>query len=189
MIFDLPTSVEFGGREWDINTDYRDILEILAAFEDEELTEQEKTFVCLYDLYSDFEDIPHNLYQAAFEKAVEFIDHGSNESGRTAIKTMDWEQDAPIIFPAINHVAGYEVRSVEYLHWWTFIGMFMEIKDSTCATVFSLRQKKARGKKLEKYERDFWNSNKSICVLKRKETEDDKAEKARLEAILGGHKA
>ena len=189
MIYDLPTSVEFGGRKWDINTDYRDILEIISAFEAEELTDQEKVYVCLYDLYSDFENIPHDLYQAAYEKAIEFIDHGSGDSKKLPVKTMDWEQDANIIFPAINHVAGYEVRAVDYLHWWTFMGMFMEIKDSTCATVFSLRQKKARGKKLEKYEREFWNNNKSLCELRRKETAEDKAQKAKLEAILGKRKS
>ena len=183
----LPRALEFAGRRWAIRADYRQVLTILEAFDDPELTDAEKAYVCLHNLYVDFGQIDPGDYGEAYRAAVEFIDCGAEGGG--GARMMDWEQDAPIIFPAINHVAGYEVRSVEYLHWWTFIGMFMEIKDSTCATVFSLRQKKARGKKLEKYERDFWNSNKSICVLKRKETEDDKAEKARLEAILGGHKA
>lgn len=37
------------------------------------------------------------------------------------VKVMDWEQDEPILFPAINQVAGCEVRSVPYIHWWTFV--------------------------------------------------------------------
>ena len=185
MIFDLPKSVEFGGRSWGIATDYRDILTILIAFEDEELTDKEKAYVCLYNIYDDFEDIPKELLQTAYEKAVEFIDHGSADNKKHSPRTMDWEQDAPIIFPAINHVAGYEVRAVEYLHWWTFLGMFMEIKDSTAATVMSLRQKKARGKKLEKYEKEFWSQNKEICELRRKETPEEKAEKERLREMLG----
>ena len=186
MIYDLPTTVEFGGRTWEINTDYRDILNILMAFEDEELTPQEKAFVCLYNFYVNFEEIPKECVQEAYEKAMEFIDHGNGDDNGKKPRTMDWEQDAHIIFPAINRVAGYEVRSCDYLHWWTFLGMFMEIKESTCATVFSLRQKKARGKKLEKYEQEFWSQNKDICVLRRKETAEDIAEKERLKAILGG---
>ena len=186
MIFDLPTTVELCGNEWEINSDYRDILTILMAFEDEELTNEEKAFVCLNNFYVDFENIPKDCFQEAYEKAIEFIDHGSSKGNGSQIRTMCWEQDAPIIFPAINHVAGYEVRSADYLHWWTFLGMFMEIKDSTCSTVMALRQKKARGKKLEKYEREFWNQNRDLCVLRRKETEDDKAEKERLKALLGG---
>lgn len=187
MIYDLPTSVEFGGREWEIRTDFRDVLNILTAFEDPELTNEEKAYVCLYNLYVDFDDIPPKLAQAAYDAAIAFIDHGhTDDDHKPSKKTMDWTQDAPIIFPAINHVAGFEVRSADYIHWWTFMGFFMEIKESTCSTVFSLRQKKARGKKLEKYEQEFWRNNRALCELRRQETEEEKAEKERLKALLGG---
>lgn len=185
MIFDLPTTVEFAGKQWNIASDYRDILTIIMAFEDQELNDKEKVYVCLYDFYDDFENIPQDKYQEAYEKAIEFIDHGNTDGNKNSPRTMDWDQDANIIFPAINHVAGYEVRAVDYLHWWTFLGMFMEIKDSTCATVMSLRQKKARGKKLEKYEKEFWSQNRAICELRRKETKEEKAEKERLKEMLG----
>lgn len=185
MIFDLPVALEFGGREWPINTDFRDILTILEAFDDTELSDNEKAYICLHNLYVDFEEIPQSEMQTAYEKAVEFIDAGS-EKKKNPRKTMDWKQDAPLIFPAVNHVAGYEVRSVEYLHWWTFMGFFMEIHDSVYSNVLSLRQKKwVHGKKLEKWEQEYWRNNKEICELKRPETEDDKAKKAELEAILG----
>lgn len=186
MIFELPKALEFGGREWAINSDYRDVLTILVAFEDVELTNAEKAFVCLHNLYVDYESIPPEQAQAAYDAAIAFIDHGQHDDHGPNRKTMDWEQDATIIFPAVNHVAGFEVRSVDYMHWWTFLGYFMEIKDDTAATVFSLRQKKARGKKLEKYEQEFWRNNKAICELKRKETEEEKAQKAALKAMLGG---
>ena len=188
MIFDLPTSLTFGGQEWEINTDFRDVLTILIAFEDVELTNEEKGYICLHNLYVDFEKIPRNLMQEAYDAAIEFIDHGHTDEKKPSRKTMDWEQDAPLIFPAINHVAGFEVRSADYIHWWTFMGFFMEIKDSTYSTVLGLRQKKARGKKLEKYEQEYWRNNRGICELRRKETEEEKAEKARLEAILAGGK-
>lgn len=187
MIYDLPTSVEFGGREWEINTDFRDVLSILTAFEDVDLTDQEKAYVCLHNMYVDFENIPPEQAQAAYDAAIEFIDHGNhNDNGKPNKKTMDWTQDAPLIFPAVNHVAGFEVRSADYIHWWTFMGYFMEIKDSTYSTVLSLRQKKARGKKLEKYEQDYWKENRAICEIKRRDTEEEKAEKERLRAILRG---
>ena len=185
MIYDLPKSVEFGGREWDIRTDYRDILNILLAFDDPDLSNEEKVYVCLQNMYPDFEQISPALYQDAYNAAIHFIDHGSDDK-RPSKRTMDWEQDAPILFPAVNHVAGYEVRSVEYLHWWTFMGFFMEIKDSTFATVLSLRAKKNKGKKLEKYEQDFWKDNLNICVLKHKESAEAIQEKERLKALLGG---
>ena len=183
MIFDLPTALEVGGEMWDIATDYRDILRILTAFEDPDLTNEERVLLCLYNLYVDLEKIPQAHLQAAFDAAIAFIDHGSG--GKDGPRTMDWEQDAPLIFPAVNRAAGFEVRSVDYMHWWTFLGLFMEIRDSTYATVLSLRGKKSRGKKLEKSEQDFWAHNRDICVLKRRETEAERAERERLKKILG----
>ena len=184
MIFDLPTALEVGGRMWDIATDYRDILRILTAFEDPDLTDADKAMLCLYNLYVDLEEMPQEHLQAAFDAALQFIDHGAN-GDKGGPRTMDWTQDAPLIFPAVNRAAGFEVRSVDYMHWWTFLGLFMEIRDSTYATVLSLRGKKSRGKKLEKQEQEFWSHNKDICVLKRRETEEERAERERLKKILG----
>lgn len=184
MIYDLPRAVEFGGREWAINTDYRDVLNILEAFEDPNLTDEEKAFVCLYCLYEDFGEIPREDAAAAYEAAIGFIDHGSGEQ-QDGPRSMDWAQDAPLIFPAVNRAAGFEVRSVEYMHWWTFVGLFMEIRESVFSTVLNLRQKKNRGKKLEKHEKEFWDENKGICVLKARLTDEEKAEKDALEKLLG----
>ena len=95
---------------------------------------------------------------------------------------------APLIFPAVNRAAGFEVRSVEYMHWWTFLGFFMEIRDTTYATVLGLRQKKygKHRKKLEKHEQEFWKNNASICELKPRYTEEELAEQEALKSILGG---
>ena len=185
MIYDLPTSLEVNGRMWEIRTDYRIVLSILTAFEDPNLGDAEKAFVCLHNLYVDFADMPKTDYQAAYDAASWYIDCGRENDGQIGPRTMDWEQDAPLLFPAVNKVAGFEVRGVEYLHWWTFSGFFMEIGEGVYATVLSLRQKKAKGKKLEKYEREYWAENKRICLLRSKLTEEEQAEKERLKVLLG----
>jgi len=184
MIFDLPTALEFGGRAWDIETDYRQVLRILTAYEDPDLTDGEKAMLCLYNLYVDFDDIPPGQLQAAYDAATAFIDHG-NGAGAEGPRTMDWTQDAGLIFPAVNRAAGLEVRSVAYMHWWTFLGYFMEIKDSVYATVLGLRSKKARGKKLEKWEQEYWRQNRQLCEIRRRETENELAERERLNRLLG----
>jgi len=183
-IFSLPTALAFGGREWDIDPDFRQVLRILSALEDPDLTDEEKALVCLMDLYVDFTEIPGEQLQAAFDAAIAFIDHGAGD-GKPGPRTMDWGQDAPLIFPAVNRAAGFEVREAEYLHWWTFLGYFMEIRDSVYSTVLGLRGKKARHKKLEKAEQEFWNENIGICRLRARLTEDEIAEKERLKQILG----
>ena len=184
MIWELPTTLTVKDTEYKIRTDFRDVLKILMAFEDPELEPAEKEYVCLYILYEDFEQIPREDYVAAYKAAISFIDNGI-EGDKGGPRTMDWEQDAKILFPAVNHAAGCEVRSLPYLHWHTFTGYFMEIKDSVYANVLNLRQKKAKGKKLEKHEREFWQSNRKICEIQQKLTEEEKAEKERLKALLG----
>jgi hypothetical protein len=62
----------------------------------------------------------------------------------------------------------------------------MEIRDSTAATVFALRQKKAKGKKLEKWEKDYWRDNAGICKLRARLTDEEQAERDAIEKLLGG---
>ena len=186
MIFDLPTALEFGGRKWPINTDFRDVLRTLTAFEDPDLTDAEKVYICLHNTYPDLDSIPPQALQAAFNAAVAFIDHDNSHREGPRPRMMDWTQDAPLIFPALNRVAGFEVRRADYIHWWTFMGYFMEIKDSTYSAVLGLRSKKAHGKKLEKNEREFWAHNRDICELKTKYTDAEREEQERLRKIIGG---
>lgn len=184
MIGRLPTSLTVAGKEYSIRTDFRDVLNIIAAYGDPELENEEKVYVCLCVLYEDFESMPQQDYEAAYKEAVSFIDCGMPTDGKSSARTMDWEQDEPILFPAINKVAGREVRAMDYLHWWTFMGYFMEINEGIFSHVLSIRHKKAKGKKLEKWERDFWQANKDICVLRQRLSEEEQAAKDRLNALL-----
>ena len=187
MIGELPTSLEVAGKRYAIRTNYRDILNIITAYNDPELEDSEKLFVCLYSLYKNFDGLDPDDYEEAYKKAVWFMDCGEDptDNGRAHPRTMDWEQDEKILFPAINSSAGFEVRSRKYIHWWTFMGYFMEIREGVFSQVLSLRQKKAKGKKLEKWEQEFWNSNKDMCVIKTRLSRDDQEERDRLNALLG----
>ena len=89
------------------------------------------------------------------------------------------------MLPAINHVAGFEVRAAEYIHWWTFMGYYMEISEGIFSHILGLRVKKAKGKPLEKWEREYWRENKALCVLNAKLSEEEKAERDRINALLG----
>lgn len=188
MIGELPRAVSVNGTEYAVRTDFRDILKTIAAFSDPELEDNEKVYICLFIFYEDFESIPRNDYEMAFKAAIAFIDHSADEDPEDAKKVphvMDWEQDEAIMFPAINKVAGFETRAAEYVHWWTFMGYYMEISEGVFSNVLSIRLKKAKGKKLEKWEREFWNSNKSICTLREKLSEEEQAERDRINALLG----
>jgi hypothetical protein len=89
---------------------------------------------------------------------------------------MDWEQDEYLIFPALNKVAGCEIRSVDYMHWWTFFGLFNEVGDGLYSQVINIRSKLANGKKLEKWEREYYEKHKEMIVIKEKLSPEEEAE-------------
>lgn len=181
MIGRLPTTLIIDEREYKIRTDYRIALTIFEAFEDVELNEKEKARVMLELLY---EELPHNI-EDALTQACWFLDGGKKyEEFNKSKRVMDWEQDEPIIFSAVNKVAGFETREKEYIHWWTFLGYFSEIGEGLFSTIINIRQKKNKGKKLEKYEQDFYRNNKQLIDLKPRYTKEEQEEIDRLNAIL-----
>lgn len=192
--WDLPTSLNVGGRNYKIRTDYRVILDILTAMNDPDIfepgmTEEEKqlerALTMLQIFYIDFDTMPSSDWQEASEKACEFIDCGIKDDGKQKPRLIDWEQDAPVIVPAVNKVCGKDVRSVKYMHWWTFFGYYMEIGECTLATIVSIRDKKRRGKKLEKWEQEFYRNNKKLVDLKIKKIERSEEEKEALRKLFG----
>lgn len=185
MIGELPKTLSVNGKVYAIRTDFRDVLKIVCAFEDAELEDSEKIYICLFILYEDFESMSESDYEAAFQAALEFIDHGGQQEKAKSPRIMDWEQDENILFPAINKVAGFETRAVEYLHWWTFLGYFMEITDGVFSQVLGIRTKKAKHKKLDKWEREFYSKNKTLCVLRPKLTAQEEEAKNKLNKLLG----
>ena len=188
MSWTLPTSLDIGGVGFSIRSDFRDILTILKAYNDPDLPDDAKHIVMLQILYEDYEKITEDDVVEAIEKGIDFIDQGKKED-HPRPPVMDWESDADIIVPAINKVAGCEVRSLPYLHWWTFLGYYMEIGEGLFANVLNIRSKKMKGEKLEKWEKEFERDNKDLIVLKRQESEEEKelraAEKAALDKLLG----
>ena len=83
---------------------------------------------------------------------------------------------------AVNAVAGREVRGLEYLHWWTFLGYFRSIGEGPFATVVAIRDKRRRGAKLLPYEQEFARTHAGLLKLPTPDT----PEKQRLEALLNG---
>ena len=164
--WDLPYSLNVGGVDYEIREDFRSVLDILTAFGDDELTAEEKTQAMIEILYYPVLPPPETLGEAA-EAARWFIDCGiTREDEQPTARTMDWEQDAVIIFPAVNKIAGFETRGCQKIHWWTFYGWFMEIDDGLFSQVLSIRQKLAKGKKMEKWEQEFLKNNQKLCELK-----------------------
>lgn len=178
MSYALPKSVVIGGRDFPIRYDYRVILDIFEAMNDPDLTDQERALAVLQMFYVDFDAVED--YEAAIRECFWFINGGKYEdSSKKKPRLVAWEQDFPYIAAPINRVLGYEIRAVEYdpetntggLHWWTFLSAYMEIGDCLFAQVVGIRSKKARGKKLDASDQEFYRRNRDLVDIKARYTE------------------
>lgn len=174
--YDLPTSLKIGEVVYSIRYGWRAVLDIFAAMNDPELDRDMKQEVLLKILYPDWQRIPSSRIPEALEKAREFLDCGRNRDDRQDHpRVMDWSQDASILIPAVNAVAKQEIRTDPNIHWWTFNGWYMSISEGLFATVVHVRQKKARGKPLDKWEEEFYRENRNLVDIQAPLTEEDRA--------------
>lgn len=175
-VYDLPTSLTIGGVGYPIRYGWRAAVDVLDAFSDPKMDEEAKVLYMLMVMYPTLKDIPEERIPEACEQAAAFIDCGQREDSKKP-KLIDWRQDAPIIIAEINNVAKREIRLDPDIHWWTVFGWFMSIGDGRLASVLYIRQKKARHKKLEKWEQEFYNENKHLVDFTTPETEEIRREK------------
>lgn len=197
MIGALPETLTVGGEEYPIRTDYRNVLQVFEAFQDPELTQEEKWIVAIYLLFEDFacDDDVLEAAQYGFDlgeamKQISwFISAGQPEKQVLEQPTYNWKQDEQMIFSAVNKVAGRETRELEYLYWWTFLGYFNEVGEGTFSFIVSIRHKLNKGRKLEKHEKEFLSHNKELVLMKKpltkEEQEQEDAYKSLLDEVLG----
>ena len=173
--FDLPTSLTIGGVGHPIRYGWRNILNIFSAMNDPNMDAEMKSEVILESFYPNWIHIPYEHIPEALEKACEFMDCGYEKDDVKRPRLVDWEQDAAVIIPAVNAVANREIRLDPNIHWWTFHGWYMAIEGGLFSTVLRIRQKQAKGKKLDKCEEEFFSENKRLVELQRPQTAEEKA--------------
>ncbi len=181
-MYELPITVEVAGKSYKIRNgaDYRTIIGVISLCEDPELTKEERTVSALIVFYEDINEL-EDIFEVfgentkdAMDAMLKFIsyDYDDDLASSAKVKLIDWVQDENLIIAGINSVARTEVRALEYLHWWTFLSYYMSIGESALSTVVSIRNKIAKGKKLEKYEKEFRRENPSYFRWKNQEIEE-----------------
>ena len=187
MSWNLPISVEIDGTEYAKRNkcDYRVVLDVIKALNDEDLDMQYRIQCALFIFYGNDElDTKEKVLKAfktkentqiAIDEMTKIISLGEEKEQDDKPQIMDWEHDFSHIAPPINRVLGYSVRDENnYTHWWDFIGAYMEIGECTFSNIVTIRSKKQKGKPLEKWEQEFYRENKKIVDLPQNLTEEEK---------------
>ena len=153
MEYGLPTTVNICGESYAVRYDFRVILDIFEALNDPNLDGNERAVAVLTMFYPEYETISD--YEAAIKELYKFISCG--EATEKGIRSIPYDLD--------TNTGG--------LHWWTFISAFQEIGDCFFAQVVRIRNKKAKGKKLDKSEQEFYRQNKDIIAIKTRYSEKE----------------
>lgn len=167
----LPRAAVIGGKEYQINADFRDVLEIIGYLTDASKREYVRWEIAVGLFYE--EEIPREHRREAMQYLSDFISYGARDDN-PGPKLIDWNQDATMIVGDINKVAGKEVRAEEFLHWWTFLSYFYGIGEGQLSTVVSIRDKKRRGKKLDKWEQDYYRENRATIDFQTPDTPENR---------------
>jgi hypothetical protein len=172
LIEKLPTVAEINGVEYELDTDFRTCLNIILAFEDIELTKQEKNIIMLKLLYK--YNIPQDIKKAT-EIAVLFLNCGeeNKEESEAEQRVFSFEKDSSYIYTALNQTYNIDLESVDYLHWWKFCLMFRDLKEDCFFTrLVDLRNRKNRGK-LSKEEKEYCFKISDIIDLSEQRTSEE----------------
>ena len=110
----LPTKIKVNGKIYDINYDYRTNLNIILAFEDEDLLYEEQLYVLIKSLYK--EEIPGEDLEEAVMKGIKFLNCGEESKQDTKIKkprVYSFSKDGNYIFTGINQTHHIDIEEKE----------------------------------------------------------------------------
>lgn len=178
---------ELGGVRYAIRTDYRDVLELLrwlGGSADPALDEGERWYVAMRLFYPDFAAMPQEIWPQATQFLAEFLAAGHRENTRHGAPLMDWQQDAALIASGVSRAAGQDVRTLPYLHWWSFLAWFDAIGEGSFATVVGIRDKLRRGRRLDGWELEYYRTHRAAIDLRPAPTKAETEEKRRLLEML-----
>lgn len=180
-----PETVTIDGRQVKVRTDFRTCLRTMLAFEDEDLTMEERVAVLLTNLYP---TRPSNVEEAV-EQGLLFLNGGRPHGAEDSDRVFSLKHDAPLILAAFRRTHRVDVDSAE-MHWWKFLSLFMDLgSDTTFITLVGLRKRVAGGT-ATKEERRAAQSLGPMFTMKDPEVmtpEEVEREAEFLRAIGGGH--
>lgn len=159
-MYDLPKTIIIGGESHNIRYDFRPILDILIALEDNELNEVDKAVVLLKIFYVEMPD-PQYM-QEAIDKAIDFINLDQPQSDvKDTKRTLSFKQDSVYILGAVDKQLGFSCRRSQELHWWEFMGALMNVDECFLTHLVHQRKLKSEGK----HDKKWWAENRHIAEL------------------------
>lgn len=160
----FPTKIKVNDKILKINSDFRNCLKIIEAFEDEELFDEEKILILLKRLYVD--EIENEDIEDAYKKGIKFLDLGEESKNEITNKRIyTFTKDSNYIYTGIRQAHNIDLNSIDYLHWWNFVYLFLDIgQECMFNQIIYYRRRKNEGK-LTKEEKKIYLSMRKLLDL------------------------
>lgn len=169
----FPTKIKVNNKILSINSDFRNCIKIIEAFEDEDLFDEEKYLILIKRLYVD--EVEEEDLKEAITKGIKFLDLGeeSKENEVNIKRVYSFTKDDNYIYTGIRQSHNIDLNSIDYLHWWNFVYLFLDIgQDCMFNQLIYYRKRKNEGK-LTKEEKKVYISMRKILDLDYEEDDDE----------------
>ena len=169
----FPTKIKVNNKILEINSDFRNCIKIIEAFEDDDLLLEEKYLILVKRLYID--PIEDDDLEEAIKKGIKFLDLGEeSENSEENIKRIySFSKDDNYIYTGIRQSHNLDLNSIKYLHWWNFVYLFLDIGQECMFNQLIYYRKRKNEGKLTKEEKKVYISMRKILDLDYSEEDDD----------------
>lgn len=121
----LPYSVSYKGKRYKLRPWFDNVLRALEIEESSDLLESEKLDLMLYELIKGKYPLDPGLLSAVTNTLFVF------KTGKSDQKTMDYEQDADLVYSGMMQTYGIDLFKAQgHLHWWSFVALLNGLPDN-----------------------------------------------------------
>lgn len=192
----LPFTVNVGGIEYPINTDFRTSILFEQAVCNPDIKEED-LYKILLDYYYKGIKITNDNVIGLIGEALRFYqgktgtennnDNEVNENSEKEVeneKIYDFDYDAPYIYSAFMQQYGIDLQDIKYLHWWKFKSMFTSLKED-CKFCKILEYRSIDLKEIEdEKQRNFYRKMKDIYKLRTKQVISEERKSKQIAEML-----
>lgn len=201
---ELPVSVDIGSKKYEIDADFRTIMNIEGIIFGKEVTEDQKNFAKemmqeveinekdaitnakYYDALKIFykDNIPDDL-EEAMEKMLWFYSCGKEETSKTKTKKkmISFEHDFDYINAGFMQDYKIDLFEVDFLHWWKFMSLFSALHDD-CKICEIIGYRSAELKNFDKEQRKMIREMQKIYALPDEISKEEKKRQDEITQIL-----
>ncbi|WP_404988097.1 bacteriophage Gp15 family protein [Clostridium culturomicium] len=184
----VPTSVDIGGEDYEINSDFRTSILFELLMQDEGLSDEEKIIQAL-ELY--YPVIPQNLNEAVeqmlwfYRCDKEVREFKGKGTGKSSSQIYSFEYDDDYIYSAYLDQYGIDLQDIEYLHWWKFKAMFKALKEDNMIVKIMGYRSMDISKIKDKEQKEYYTKMKKLYEIPKSKNEVEKINDIE-EALLNG---